>query len=63
MAGDTGLDRMKAYIGVTAAVGLSYGGAPIWSLWRSRSVSDVVALPRWEEEGEKSEMRQGHGDR
>jgi hypothetical protein len=63
MAGGTGLDRARAYIGVAATAGALYGIALIWNVSSSKSVRDVVALP-WKvgEKGEKRGGRYGDGD-
>jgi hypothetical protein len=63
MAGDTGLDRARAYIDVAATVGALYGITLIWNVWSTKSVRDVVALP-WKvgEKGEKRRGRYGDGD-
>jgi hypothetical protein len=63
MAGDTGLDRARAYVGVAATIGVLYGIVLIWNVWSTKSVRDVVALP-WKvgEKGEKRGGRYGDGD-
>lgn len=61
MAGDTGLDRARAYIGVAATVGVLYGIALISNVWSTKSVGDVVALPEKGDAGEKSETKGENG--